>query len=140
MSIEREEVKQIVETAEMRIGASVARMEAGMDAFKELMQERDRSYRDEMTRLRAEMTEFRVEVRSDIKSLRRTIVVTGISAVLAIFFGISAVNSALLTHFQGGLEAGSRIAAEHEAMRQDLRQLSQAIEQRRQGDPPQPKK
>ena len=56
MGIEREEVKLMVDTAEMRIAASIARIE-----------ERDLAYKEDLARLRSDMSEFRAEVRSDIK-------------------------------------------------------------------------
>ena len=136
MSIEHEEVKQIVETAEMRIAASVGRMETGFVAFKDLMQERDRAHREEFARLRADMA----DMRSDIKSVRRTTVVTGISATLAILFGLGAINSALLTHFKEGVDGGARAAAEHEAIRREMREMARLVERAGNAQPPQPKK
>jgi hypothetical protein len=129
MGIEREEVKLMVETAEMRIAASIARME-----------ERDHGFKEDVARIRAEMSEFRAEVRADIKSLRRTIVVIGISAVLAIFFGVNAMNSALFSHFKDGVDAGASTAAEHEALRREMRELVARIEARLPEPPAAPKK
>ena len=125
MPIEREEVKLMIETAEMRIAASIARME-----------ERDIAYKEDLARIRADMS----EIRTDIKGLRRTMIVTGISAVLAIFFGVSAMNSALLTHFMEGVDSGQRGAAEHEAIRLELRELRQEYERREQEPSTLPKK
>lgn len=129
MPIERDEVKLMIETAEMRIAASIARME-----------ERDLAYKEDMSRLRSEMTGFRAEIRSDIKSLRRTTVMTGFSAVLAIFFGVSAVNSALLTHFMEGVDAGRRGAYDHEEIRREIRQHTLEHERQRQERAAAPKK
>ncbi|HEU4850769.1 MAG TPA: hypothetical protein VFT37_01290 [Telluria sp.] len=129
MGIERDEVKLMVETAEMRIAASIARME-----------ERDHAYKEDVARIRAEMSEFRAEVRADIKSLRRTIVVTGISAVLAIFFGVNAMNSALFSHFKDGVDAGASTAAEHEAIRREMRELFTDYQRRALEPPAAPKK
>jgi hypothetical protein len=136
MSIEREEARQIVETAEMRIAASVVRIEAGLEAFKELTEERDRAHREEFARLRSDMA----DMRGDIKSVRRTTVVTGISATLAILFGLSAINSGLLTHFREGVDGGSRAAAEHEAIRREMRELVRLVERSGTAEPAQPKK
>lgn len=119
----------MVETAEMRIAASIARME-----------ERDRAYKEDVARIRTEMCEFRAEVRADIKGLRRTTVMTGISAVLAIFFGVSAINSALLSHFKDGVDAGTGTAAEHEAIRQEVRDLAADMQRRHPEPPAAPKK
>ena len=129
MGIGREEVKLMVETAEMRIAASIARME-----------ERDNAYKEDVARIRAEMSEFRAEVRADIKSLRRTIVVTGISAVLAIFFGVNAMNSALFSQFKDGVDAASSTAAEHEAIRREMRELFTEHQRREPELPAMPKK
>ena len=120
MHIRREEVALMIESAESRIAASVARMEERHAALAALMAERDR--REEVN-----MAEYR----ADVKSLRRTVVVTGISATLAILFGVGAISSALLVHFQGGVEAGTRLAAEHEATRQDLREIKELLRQQR---------
>jgi hypothetical protein len=108
----------------MRIAASIARMEERDRTHQENMERLRADSRTELAGLRTDMSEFKAEIRSDIKSLRRTIVTTGITAVLAIFFGVSAVNSALLTHFMEGVDAGKRGAAEHEEIRRELRQLT----------------
>jgi len=123
MPIEREEAKLMIETAEMRIAASIARMEERDRAHQVNMERLRADSRTELAGLRSDMSEFKAEIRSDIKGLRRTIVTTGITAVLAIFFGVTAVNSALLTHFMEGVDAGKRGAAEHEEIGREIRQL-----------------
>ena len=120
VDIRREEVALMIESAESRIAASVARMEERYYALAAMMAERDR-------RTEADMAEYR----ADVKNLRRTIIVTGISATLAILFGIGAIASGLLAHFQGGVETGTRLAAEHEAMRQDLREIKDLLREQR---------
>ena len=120
MDIRREEVALMIESAESRIAASVIRMEERYHALSALMAERDR-------RAEANMAEYR----ADVKSLRRTIVVTGISATLVILFGVGAIASGLLTRFQGGVEAGTRLAGEHQAMREDLREIKDLLREQR---------
>lgn len=124
----------MIESAESRIAASVARMEERHAALAALMAERDRQMAERDRREEANMAEYR----ADVKSLRRTIIVTGISATLAILFGVSAVSSVLLVHFQGGVEAGTRLASEHEAMRQDLREIKELLREQRTQPPPPP--
>lgn len=127
--LNREEVEARIETAEMHMAATIARMEERHEAFVRRLDERDVEWRRVFTRLETDMRDFRDDVHREERTTRRTTVVTGISAVLAIFFGVAAVNAALLTHFQGGIEAGTRMAAEHEAIRKDLRDLTVAVSQ-----------
>lgn len=121
--LNREEVEAKIETAEMRMTSSVARIEERFAAFAALMEERDKETRAIVARIDTEVQPIKAENRDT----RKIVVITGITGVLTVIFGVAAINLALLTHFQGGIEAGTRMAGEHEAIRKDIRDLAVSV-------------
>lgn len=119
MGIEREEVKLMVGATELRIEAELARMKSSMDVALARMDTRIDAIQRQIVDLKAE---FR-EIRSDIKNLRRTVIVTGMSATVAVLFGWAAIHAATWEQLRAGIEAGTSLSGEHEAMRdiQDIR-------------------
>lgn len=131
MGIEREEVKLMIDATELRIEAELARMKSSMDVALARMDARIDAIHEELRAFRGDMRGELREIRADMKSLRRTVIVTGISAAVAILFGLSAIHSAMWENLRGGLEAGTSLSAEHEAMRRDIRDMRGDIEDMR---------
>lgn len=81
-------------------------MEATFSSFVKLMDERQKVSDARFDRIEGMLT----EMRANIASLRTTIVVTGISSVLAAVLGISAFNAALYSNMLAALSAGKEMA------------------------------
>lgn len=129
MGVEREGVKLMIDATELRFDAQFARMQASLDVAVARMDARVDALQEELRAFRAEMREEVREIRAEMKSLRRTVIVTGISATVAILFGLSAIHAAMLDSLRGGIEAGTSLASEHEAMRRDIREIRADIQE-----------
>lgn len=92
---------------EARMDGRISSMEATFSSFVKLMDERQKISDARFDRIEAMLT----EMRANIASLRTTIVVTGISSVLAAVLGISAFNAALYSNMLAALSAGKEMAA-----------------------------
>ncbi|MRX09474.1 hypothetical protein GJ697_16660 [Pseudoduganella sp. FT25W] len=92
---------------EARMDGRISSMEATFSSFVKLMDERQKISDARFDRIEAMLT----EMRANIASLRTTIVVTGISSVLAAVLGISAFNAALYSNMLAALTAGKEMVA-----------------------------
>ncbi|MRW85640.1 hypothetical protein GJ698_16275 [Pseudoduganella sp. FT26W] len=92
---------------EARMDGRISSMEATFSSFVKLMDERQKISDARFDRIEAMLT----EMRANIASLRTTIVVTGISSVLAAVLGISALNATLYSNMLAALSAGKEMAA-----------------------------
>lgn len=110
--ISREELDAKLEIIELRMDSRVASIEgrcAGIeskiDSFIAVQQEQMR-----FNEHRFESYEKGFgEMRTEIKSLKTTIVVTAISTVLAIVIGVASFNAALTSNMMGAFQAGKEI-------------------------------
>ncbi|WP_179674559.1 hypothetical protein [Duganella sp. 1224] len=102
-------------------------MEATFAGFVKLMDERQKVADARFDRIEAMLT----EMRSSIASLRTTIVVTGITSVLAAVLGISAVNAALYSNMLAALSAGKEVAAVHAEVQKQAEETAALIRQMR---------
>lgn len=72
-----------------------------------------------MERIETALSEIRAETRSAIEGLKTTVIVTAISAVLAIVLGVAAFNATVLSNMVATFEAGKNTsAAQSEVKRQ----------------------
>lgn len=118
----REEVDAKIVANEARSDAQVAAilgkidaLIARMDAFEQEMRETTRGIIDQMN------------------SLKKTIIITGITSVLAIIFGVASFNATLLNNMNAMYDSGTASGAwrskmEHEAA--ETRQILDRINQR----------
>ena len=96
-----------VAVLEARMDGRISSMEATFASFVKLMDERQKVSDARFDRIEA----MPAEMRASIASLRTTIVVTGISSVLAAVLGISAINAALYSNMLAALSADKEMAA-----------------------------
>lgn len=68
------------------------------------------------------------EVLASNKSMRTTIVVTGISSVLAIVGGIAAFNATVLSNMVASFESGKNTAASQAAAEKSITEATKALE------------
>jgi flagellar biosynthesis component FlhA len=87
----REEVDAKIATNEARSDALVAAILAKMDMLIARMDDMDRRMRDLV---------------ASFADLKKTVILTGISSVLAIMFGMAGFNAALLSNMTGAFESG----------------------------------
>lgn len=108
-----------LEAVESRMDARVASIESALAAFSSLMEERSRHLDARMARMESTISEIMSEIRSAMAGLKTTIIVTAISAVLAIVLGVAAFNATVLSAMVASFEAGKNTsAAQAEVKRQ----------------------
>nr|WP_315391704.1 hypothetical protein [uncultured Duganella sp.] len=111
-----------LEAVESRMDGRIARIESALAASASLvderlrhtdakMDERSRQSDARMDRIETALSELRFETRSSISGLKTTIIVTAVTAVLAIVFGVAAFNATLLSNMLAAFESGKQTAA-----------------------------
>jgi len=96
-----------LETIEAKMDARVSRIEDKMDAF----------------------VEANKDTQASIKSLKTTIIVTGISAVLAIVLGVAAFNATVLSNMVASFESGKNTSAAQTQVMQQLKDTQALLDQ-----------
>lgn len=136
----REEIDAKLETIEVRMDARVAAIQSSIDGFAGVMNERFKSIDERMGRFEGVMK----DTQASIGNLKTTMVVTAISAVLAIVLGVAAFNATVLSNMVASFESGKNTtAAQGEVKRQSeetarlLRELDARMSQLRSVPPPQ---
>jgi len=100
--ITRYELDAKLETIEARMDGRVASIEAKIDSFLSAQAERDKRVDLDIAR----MAESQAGIRADIKSMKTTTIVTAITAVLAIVFGIATFNATLTSNMISAFQMG----------------------------------
>lgn len=118
-TITRPELDAKIELIEARADARMSRFEERIDAALAEMR-RDRS--EIMAEIRAGVS----ETRGIVSNMKTTTIVTGVSAVLAIVFGVAVFNATLLSNMTASFESGRSSAT---AMTQATEQMRQTQEQ-----------
>jgi prophage DNA circulation protein len=113
----REEVDAKIAASEARTDSQFAALLGRIDALIVRMNDFEREMREEIRGIKAEMA-----------SLRKAVILTGISSVLAILFGIAGFNAALLNNMTATYESGKEMGQwQSEVRKQSLEtELSQA--------------
>ena len=118
-SPDRDFIDAKLEAVESRMDGRVASIESALAAFTALMDERSRHFDIRLARMEALISEIRSEMLSALTGLRTTIIVTAVSAVLAIVLGIAAFNATVLSNMVAAFESGKNTsAAQAEVKRQ----------------------
>lgn len=99
-TVGRQELDAKLAAAEARMDARVARIEGMISNIAQSQAE-----------ARREIEFMRTESRQDNKSTRTTIIVTAVSAVLAIVGGVAAFNATVLSNMVASFESGKNTAA-----------------------------
>lgn len=110
--ITREELNAKLEAIEARMDGRVASIEGKIDAFLAAQAVRDQANDRRFDGIEASVGGMRVEIRGEIKSMKNTTIVTAISAVLAIVFGIVTFNATLSSNMLAAFQAGKADAVE----------------------------
>ena len=105
----------------------VARIESALAASAALTDERSRHSDARMERMEAALS----ETRSAIASLKITIVVTAISAVLAIVLGVAAFNATVLSNMVASFESGKNTSAAQAEVKRQTEETAALLERMR---------
>jgi hypothetical protein len=100
--ITREELTAKLETIEVKMDARVESVSAKIESFLSAQAERDK-------RLDAVLSQIGVnqsETKNSLSSMKTAMVVTAVSTVLAIVFGIASFNSALTSNMMAAFQVG----------------------------------
>ncbi|MRW91307.1 hypothetical protein GJ699_15040 [Duganella sp. FT80W] len=117
-----------IETVEARLDGRISSMEATFAAFVQLMDERHRASEARMDRMEAMIA----EIRASVASLRVTIVITGISSVLAATFGIAALNANMQSNMLAALTGGKEMQALYMEVKQQTDENRRLVGEARQ--------
>lgn len=104
--ITRHELDAKLEAIEARMDGRVASIEGKIDAFLAAQAVRDQANDRRFDGIEISVQTMRSEIRGDIKSMKNTTIVTAISAVLAIVFGIVTFNATLSSNMLAAFQAG----------------------------------
>lgn len=140
-SPDRDFIDAKLEAIESRMDGRVASIESALAASSALMDERSRHFDARMARMEVTISEIRSEIRSLVAGLKTTIIVTAVSAVLAIVLGVAAFNATVLSNMVASFESGKNIsAAQAEVKRQTeetaalLRRMREEFDSRQKPD------
>lgn len=100
--ITREEFNAKLETIEVKMDARVESVSAKIDGFLSAQSERDKR----LDAALAQISANHAETKSSLSSMKVTMIVTAVSTVLAIVFGISSFNTALTSNMMAAFQVG----------------------------------
>ncbi len=127
-NVSRPELDAKLEAVEARMDSRVASMESKMDALlarldanAQVADVREKTAEGRMVRIEDEIKASR----GDMKSLKNTMITTGIGSVIAIVLGVAAFNATLLSNMLASFESGKSTAT---AVVQATEQMKQTHE------------
>ena len=100
--ITREEFNAKLETIEVKMDARVESVSAKIDGFLSAQAERDKR----LDAALAQISANHAETKSSLSSMKLTMIVTAVSTVLAIVFGIASFNTALTSNMMAAFQVG----------------------------------
>lgn len=130
-SPDRDFVDAKFEAVESRMDGRVARIEAALSASTSLVDERSRHADARMERMETALLELRSETRSAISGLKTTIIVTAISAVFAIVFGVAAFNATVLSNMVASFESGKNTSAAQAEVKRQVEETAALLKKMR---------
>lgn len=111
--ITREEFNAKLETIETKMDARVESVSAKIDAFLAVQAERDKAadfrfsrIENDLSGMSGDLKTMNAEIKTSISSVKTTTIVTAVSAVLAIVFGIVSFNATLSSNMLSAFQAG----------------------------------
>lgn len=105
--ITRQELDAKLENIELRMDARVASIESKIDSFIAVQKEQMKLTEHRLKKFEDDHDEYR----KDFKNLKLTIVVTAISAVLAIVIGVASFNATLTSNMLSAFQAGKEVTS-----------------------------
>jgi hypothetical protein len=130
-SPDRDFVDAKFEAVESRMDGRVARIEAALTASTSLVDERSRHADARMERMETALLELKSETRSAISGLKTTIIVTAISAVFAIVFGVAAFNATVLSNMVASFESGKNTSAAQAEVKRQVEETAALLKKMR---------
>lgn len=100
--ISREEFNAKLETIEVKMDARVEAVSAKIEGFLAAQTERDKR----LDAALAQITANHSETKSSLSSMKTALVVTAVSTVLAIVFGVASFNTALTSNMMAAFQVG----------------------------------
>ncbi|WP_439895395.1 hypothetical protein ACTACV_12650 [Pseudomonas syringae] len=100
--ITREEINAKLETIEVKMDARMEAVSAKIDAFVAVQSERDKRMEAALNLI----SSSHGEIKSGIGSMKTTMIVTGVSSVLAIVIGIAGFNAMLTSNMIASFQMG----------------------------------
>ncbi len=131
-SVSREEVDAKIAVVDAKTEGHVAAIRASIDGLVARMDERDKRYDERDKRLDERMGRIErlyEQTQAAIGDLKKTTIVTGISAVIAIVLGVGAINAALLSNMIAAFQAGSSIGATQAELRRQVEETAVLVRQ-----------
>lgn len=100
--ITREEFNAKLETIEVKMDARIESVSAKIDGFLSAQSERDKRLEAALSQIDANQT----ETKNSLSSMKTAMLVTAVSTVLAIVFGIASFNTALTSNMMAAFQVG----------------------------------
>lgn len=100
--ITREEFSAKIETIEVKMDARVELVSAKIDAFVATQAERDKRLESVI----AQIGVSQAETKAGLSSMKNTMIITAISTVIAVVFGIASFNTALTANMMSAFQLG----------------------------------
>ncbi|OEZ91504.1 hypothetical protein DUPY_51160 [Duganella phyllosphaerae] len=149
-NLTREEFDAKLETIEVKMDGRVASIQASVDNYLKLQTESAKRLEDRLIRMESDVSDGRKETKAegdkasaDMKSLKTAIIVTAVSTVAAILFGVLSFNTMLTSNMLASFESGKNTASAQEEVKKQaedtaalLKQMREELDRRRQPDAP----
>lgn len=130
--VSRPELDAKLEAIEARMDARVASIEGKIDTMLARMEGRDAAYEQRFVSLDQRFTgveESLKDTRAAISNLKTTTIITAVSAVLAIVFGVAAFNATVLSNMVASFESGKSTAAAQAEVKLQAKETQQLLDE-----------
>lgn len=142
-SVNREEVDAKIAVVEARLEGHVAAIRASIDGLVMRMDERDKRSSEQDKRVderMARIEQLYEKTQAAIGDLKKTTIVTGVSAVIAIVLGVGAINATVFSNMIAAFQAGSNMGLTQAEVKRQVEETAVLLKQLQaaQGKPAQP--
>ncbi|MDC8759184.1 hypothetical protein [Janthinobacterium fluminis] len=121
----REEFDAKLEAIEARMDARIASIEAKVDYFMARIDEKFGWMDARMTNIETSLS----EMKKSIAGMKTTIIVTAVSASLAIVLGVATFNATLLANMLASFESGKNTTLAQAEIRKQAEETAQLLKQ-----------
>lgn len=135
-SVNWEEVDAKIAVVEARLEGHVAAIRASIDGLLMRMDERDKRTDERFSRIE----QLYEKTQAAIGDLKKTTIVTGVSAVIAIVLGVGAINATVFSNMIAAFQAGSNMGLTQAEVKRQVEETAVLLKQLQaaQGKPAQP--
>lgn len=120
----REEISARLEAVEARMETRVARIEGKIDLLTSTVA----TLAANQASLQQSVADAAKNSQTDAKSMKNTIIATGISTALAIVLGVAAFNATVLSNMVASFESGKNTAAMQATSEKAITEATKALE------------